>query len=202
MHTVEFFFDLSSPWTWMAFKNIQPIIRESGATIVWKPFLVGGVFNAVNHDVYRWRENPDDRKYRHSFTWLQEWAKLYGIPMNFPCEHHPVKSVLAMRFCCALQDHQEQLLSFATRAFEAYFTDQKNLDEPEVMVAIADACGLNGSELLEKTRDQVIKDCLRLNTEDAIARGAFGSPTIFVDKDRLYFGGDQLPIIRQALMEG
>ena len=62
MATLEFFFDCSSPWTYLAFTRIQPIVARTGADIVWKPILVGGVFNAVNRDVYERRANPDPRK--------------------------------------------------------------------------------------------------------------------------------------------
>ncbi|NRD88616.1 2-hydroxychromene-2-carboxylate isomerase [Sphingopyxis sp. BSNA05] len=205
MKTVDFYFDLSSPWTCLAFHNIQPIINENGASIVWKPFLVGGVFNAVNQDVYAARENPDNRKFVHSFRVLKDWAKLAGLPMNFPSEHHPVKSVHAMRLCCALEEDQAALHKFATAAFNAYYGDQRNLDDPAVLIAIADEAGLDGAALAARTQEQEIKDRLRANTEEAIARGAYGSPSIFVpfgEGERMYFGNDQLPLINWAIKQG
>lgn len=204
MKTVDFYFDLSSPWTCLAFHNIQPIIRDNDAAIVWKPFLVGGVFNAVNQDVYAARENPDNRKFVHSFRVLKDWAALAGLPMNFPSEHHPVKSVHAMRLCCALEEDQEALHKFATAAFRAYYGEQRNLDDPKVLIAIANDVGLDGPALAEKTQDQAIKDRLRANTEEAIARGAYGSPSIFVpfgDGERMYFGNDQLPLVNWAIKQ-
>mgnify|MGYP003662501962 FL=1 len=203
--TVEFYFDLSSPWTCLAFHNIQPIIKDNGAEIIWKPFLVGGVFNAVNQDVYAARENPDNRKFVHSFRVLKDWAKLAGLPMNFPSEHHPVKSVHAMRVCCVLEDDQAALHKFATAAFNAYYGEQRNLDDPEVLIAIANEVGLDGAALAARTQEQAIKDRLRANTEEAIARGAYGSPSIFVpfgEGDRMYFGNDQLPLVNWAIKQG
>ena len=170
--TVEFFFDLSSPWTRLAFHNVQPIIAEHDAEITWRPFLVGGVFNAVNQTVYAARENPDNIKFVHSFRVLKDWARLAGVEMIFPGEHHPVKSVHAMRLCCALEDDQAALHRFATAAFEAYYGDQRNLDDPEVLVAIANEVGLDGQALAAQTQDQTVKDRLRANTEEAIERGA------------------------------
>ncbi len=205
MKTVEFYFDLSSPWTCLAFHNIQPIIKENDAEIIWKPFLVGGVFNAVNQDVYAARENPDNRKFVHSFRVLKDWAKLAGLPMNFPSEHHPVKSVHAMRLCCALEDDQAALHKFATAAFNAYYGDQRNLDDPEVLIAIANEVDLDGAALAARTQEQAIKDRLRANTEEAIARGAYGSPSIFVpfgEGERMYFGNDQLPLVNWAIKQG
>ncbi len=201
---VEFFYDLSSPWTRLAFHNIQPIVAENGAEIVWRPFLVGGVFNAVNQTVYAARENPDHRKFVHSFRVLKDWAALAGVAMNFPSEHHPVKSVHAMRLCCALEDDQQALHKFSTAAFEAYYRDQRNLDDPAVLVAIANEVGMDGEALAARTQEQEIKGRLRTNTEEAIERGAYGSPSIFVpfgDKERMYFGNDQLPLVNWAIKQ-
>ncbi|MGD2132430.1 MAG: 2-hydroxychromene-2-carboxylate isomerase [Maricaulaceae bacterium] len=201
MSKVEFFFDLSSPWTRLAFHNIQPIVEAAGAEIVWRPFLVGGVFNAVNQSVYASRDDPDNPRTRQSPTWLQEWARLAGVPMAFPSEHHPLRAVLPMRVCCCLEDDQPVLFNFASAAFHAYFAEQKNLDDPAVLTGVADACGLDGAKLVQQAGEQATKDRLRSNTDEAIERGAFGSPTIFVDTTRLYFGNDQLPLVRQALSE-
>lgn len=197
---IEFFFDLSSPWTRIAFHNIQKIAAETGSQIIWRPFLVGGVFNAVNQDVYAARANENHPKNRLTFVWLKEWADLAGLRMNFPSPHHPVKSVHAMRFCCALQDHQDGLLRFSEAAFEAYFGDQRNLDDPAVLKAIADEAGFDAEALAAQSVLEATKDKLRANTQEAIDRGAFGSPTIFVDREFLYFGNDQLPLVRQRLM--
>lgn len=197
---VEFFFDLSSPWTRIAFRNFQRIAAETGAEVRWRPFLVGGVFNAVNQDVYESRANPDAPKFRHSTDWLKQWAQLAGVAMNFPSPHHPVKSVHAMRVCTAIEEDQATLLRFSEQAFEAYFTEQEDLDDPAVLVKIANQCELDGQALIARAGEQEVKDRLRANTEEAIERGAFGSPTIFVDTIRMYFGNDQLPLVEQAIL--
>lgn len=196
---IEFFFDLSSPWTRIAFRNIQKIAAETGSQITWRPFLVGGVFNAVNQDVYVARANENHPKNKLTFVWLKEWADLAGLRMNFPSPHHPVKSVHAMRYCCALEEHQDSLLCFSEAAFEAYFGDQRNLDDPGVLKTIADEAGFDGEALAAQSVLEKTKDKLRANTQEAIDRGAFGSPSIFVDRQFLYFGNDQLPLVRRRL---
>lgn len=198
--TVDFFFDLSSPWTRLAFHNVQPISAETGAGVRWRPFLVGGVFNAVNPRVYELRADPEQKAMKRSFEWLKEWARLAGVAMNFPSEYHPVKSVAAMRCCCALEDDQSALFRFAEAAFEAYFGAARNIDDPAELAAIADEIGMDGAALIARSTTPEVKDRLRANTDEAIARGAFGSPTLFVG-DRMYFGNDQLPLVRQTLME-
>ena len=197
---VEFFFDLSSPWTRLAFANIRPALDGLDYSIAWRPFLVGGVFNAVNPSVYESRKPENAARLARSFGWLKQWAELAGVGMNFPSEHHPLKSVNAMRFCCALEEEQEALERFAHAAFEAYFTHARNLDDPAVLVAVANEAGLGGAALAERAASQPVKDRLRANTDEAIARGAFGSPTIIVHDptggEQLYFGNDQLPLVR------
>ena len=136
---------------------------------------------------------------RSSGHWLKAWARLAGVPMNFPSAHHPVKSVHAMRLCCVLEPDQPALGRFAEAAFDAYFAHQRNLDDPAVLADIAEGCGLDGESLVRRTGDDDIKARLRANTQAVIDAGGFGSPTMVVDGGRLYFGNDQLPLVRQAL---
>jgi 2-hydroxychromene-2-carboxylate isomerase len=140
-----------------------------------------------------------DPKIVHNYRWLHEWAQVAGLPLVFPTEHHPVKSVLAMRACCVLEQDQPTLQRFSKAAFDAYFARGENIDEPNVIQAIAEACGVDGAALVGSTAEQPIKDQLRSNTEAAIARGAYGSPTMYVG-DSQYFGNDQLPLVRAALL--
>ena len=195
----EFFFDLSSPWTRIAFANFREAVKGTDIAITWRPFLVGGVFNAVNESVYESRKDPDNPKFRLNFVWLREWARLAGLAMNFPSVHHPVQSVNAMRGCCALEQDQAALVRFSEAAFEAYFGDARNIDDPDVLEEIATACGLDGAALRVAASSEACKQRLRQNTQEAIDRGAFGSPTIFIDRTNMYFGNDQLPLVMQRL---
>ena len=196
---VEFFFDLSSPWTWLAFHNFQSIAQRTGAAVTYRPFLVGGVFNAVNKSVYEGRADPKAPKMRFFLKSLNDWAAWSGLEMNFPSPHHPVKSVHAMRICCALEDRQDDLVRFARAAFPAYFTHQRNLDDPDVLVAIANEAGLDDAGLRAASQTDAVKEKLRANTDLVIERGGFGSPSIFVAGDDMYFGNDQLPLVERAI---
>lgn len=195
---VDFFFDLSSPWTRLAFYNFRRLPEFASTETRWRPFLVGGVFNAVNPRVYEARQGDQSRMLR-SFEWLKEWAQLAGVAMNFPSPYHPLKSVHAMRCCCELEDDQTGLLRFVEAAFEAYFAAERNLDDPVELAKVADGIGMDGTALLEQAASQPVKDRLRANTEEAIERGAFGSPTIFVGGEHMYFGNDQLPLVAQRI---
>lgn len=196
---VEFFFDLSSPWTCLAFSNLWPLLERTGTRAQLRPILVGGVFNAVNPAVYAARAQTDNRRLEHSWKVLTDWAALAGVAMNFPSQWHPAKSVAAMRMACALEEDQAALRIFTAAAFEAYFDRQENLDDPAVLGAAATAAGLDGEAIVAAAQTDTIKARLRSNTEELIARGGYGSPTIFVDGDDMYFGNDQLPLVEAAL---
>lgn len=196
---VDFFFDLSSPWTCLAFHNLPGALERTGATAMYRPILVGGVFNAVNPAVYTAREQADNRRLQHSWKVLKDWAQLAGVPMNFPSQWHPAKSIAAMRFCCALEDDQAALIAFARAAFASYFGAQENLDDPDVLERVATEAGLDGAAIRTAAATDPVKARLRANTEEVIARGGYGSPTIFVDGDDMYFGNDQLPLVETAL---
>ena len=196
---LEFFFDLSSPWTYLAFTNVQGVLARTGAAISYRPILVGGVFNAVNPAVYAAREASDNRRFAHSFKVLKDWAALTGLTMDFPNQYHPAKSVNAMRMACALEHDQAALRAFAGAAFEAFFLRAENLDDAAVLIAAANAAGLDGAAIREASQSDVVKARLRANTDELIARGGYGSPTMFVGGADMYFGNDQLPLVEAAL---
>ena len=198
MATLEFFFDCSSPWTYLAFTRIHDVIARTHAQVSWRPILVGGVFNAVNQDVYERRANPDARKASYSGKDLQDWARLAGIEIGKP-QPFPVNAVLEMR-CCLAAHEKGKLIPFARAAFEAYWGDLKDVSKPEVIAQVCRGAGLNPDEILARASAPDIKEKLRANTDEVIARGGFGSPTMFVNRDDMYFGNDRLPLVEAALM--
>jgi 2-hydroxychromene-2-carboxylate isomerase len=199
MPRIEFFYDLSSPWTCLAFHNLVGVQERHDCAARLRPILVGGVFNAVNPAVYAARAQSDNRRLQHSWKVLKDWAALAGVEMNFPSVWHPAKSINAMRFACALADDAPALFDFTRAAFASYFSRQENLDDPDVLVAVANGVGLEGGALRAAAQTDAVKARLRANTDELIARGGYGSPTIFVDGDDMYFGNDQLPLVEQAL---
>jgi 2-hydroxychromene-2-carboxylate isomerase len=196
--TLEFFFDCSSPWTYLAFTRIQPVAARTGTDIVWKPILVGGVFNAVNKDVYERRANPDLRKGAYSAKDLQDWAKLCGLVIKMPPSIFPVRATLAMRCALAAQD-EGKIVEFAKQCFEAYWSHDRDIAAPHVIADICEAADLDGEHILERSQAGEIKDRLRSNTDEVIARGGFGSPTMFVDRTDMYFGNDRMELVEAAL---
>lgn len=196
----EFFFDCSSPWTYLAFTRIHDIAKRTRTTIEWKPILVGGVFNAVNQDVYERRANPDPRKSKYYAKDLSDWAHYAGIEIGRP-PVFPVNSVKAMRGALIALD-DGKLVPYATAVFETYWGDLADISLPEVLGSIAKSVGYDPAAFLAKVEDAEIKARLRANTDELIARGGFGSPTMFVDGTDMYFGNDRLPLVEAALSQG
>src|SRR6266851_3353313 len=96
---IEFFFDCSSPWTYLAFHNIQPLAKEFGAEISWRPILVGGIFNTINPSVYASREKPVEAKVNYTKKDMADWARSAGLAIKMRPTVFPVNSVKAMRGC-------------------------------------------------------------------------------------------------------
>lgn len=194
---LDFYFDCSSPWTYLAFHAIQPLAADLGAEIAWRPILVGGVFNAVNQTVYDSRARPNPRKQSYMRKDLADWARLYGLAIVFPPKVFPVNSVKCMRGAFVALD-EGKLVPYATAAFEAYWGDDRDLSTDDVLADIAAAAGLDRQHFFARIDSDACKSRLRANTDELIARGGFGSPTIFVGDD-MFFGNDRLPLIKAAL---
>ena len=194
---VRFHFDLASPWSYLAFHNLDAVLERTGAHAILVPVLVGAVFKAANPELIAARDGQGAR-FRHALLSLHRWAALSGLPLDFPTVHHPARSVTAMRMASALADDQPALRAFATAAFAAYMARGENLDDPAVLVAAAKGAGLDGQAILERASTQGVKDRLRADTDALIAAGGFGVPTMIVG-DSLFFGNDELPLIEAAL---
>ena len=196
---IEVFFDCSSPWTYLAFANLRRLAAELDVEITWRPILVGGVFNAVNPSVYAQRADPVPAKARYMGKDLADWARHAGLAIKFPPSVFPVNSVKAMRACIALEP-QGKLVDFAAAAFEAYWGDDLDISQDAVLAEVCARAGVDPAAVFEAIASPAIKDQLRANTEEVMARGGFGSPTIFVGRDDMYFGNDRLPLVRDAVL--
>ncbi|HXW84104.1 MAG TPA: DsbA family protein, partial [Candidatus Binataceae bacterium] len=101
---LEFFYDCSSPWTYLAFTKIEQIAARHRIAVVWRPILVGGIFNTVNKTVYESRANPHPTKGKYYAKDLRDWANFYGIRIGNPTVF-PVNSVKAMRGAFVALEH-------------------------------------------------------------------------------------------------
>ena len=200
MKKVEFFFDCSSPWTYLAFHRFQSIIKDVNVDIYWKPILVGGVFNEVNQDVYNNRLNPNPLKFKYSRKDLQDWANYCQISINWP-KVFPLNAVNVMRAVIASEAFGK-LIPFSYLCFEKYWSNGIDISDIKVLSELAFSIDINKEEFEKKIVIQNTKDLLRSNTDELINRGGFGSPTIFIDGDDMYFGNDRMELVRQKIIEG
>jgi 2-hydroxychromene-2-carboxylate isomerase len=194
---LEFFFDCSSPWTYLAFEAIQPIAARHATSIEWRPILVGGVFNSVNPSVYEHRASPVPAKARYASKDLADWARHLGLEIGSPSVF-PVNSVKVMRGAFFAME-QGRLIPYARNVFRAYWTGLEDISNDDVIHRIVVASDLSPDRFFASITEPAVKQRLRDNTDELIERGGFGSPTIFVGGSDMYFGNDRLPLVDAAL---
>jgi len=193
---IEFYFDCSSPWTYLAFVEILPLSQRQNVEIIWKPILVGGVFNSVNQDVYQFRENPNILKLDYSANDLNLWAKHRDINISKP-NIFPVNSVKAMRGCLfAMQKNCLPL--FAQKVFDAYWGRGLDISNESIIVEIAEEAGLSPQAFKQYIYSQEAKDLLMSNSAELIEKKGFGSPTFFY-RDLMFFGNDRLHLLEEVI---
>ena len=198
MSKVEFFFDCSSPWTYLAFCRIQGIIKETNTNVLWRPILVGGVFNEINKDIYEARENPNPVKFKYLRKDLQDWADSYSVIINWP-EVFPLNAVNVMR-AVLVAEKFDKLVPYSFLCFEEYWSKGVDISDLDILCEMAYSIGIDRTDFKEKILRQETKDLLRKNTSELIERGGFGSPTVFINTNDMYFGNDRLGLVKQKIL--
>ncbi len=194
---IEYFFDCSSPWTYLSYKRIPEIAARYDAELIWRPILVGGVFNTVNSSVYAQRANPVPAKAKYYQKDLQDWAAFQDIHIGAP-EVFPVNSVKAMRGCFVAME-AGLIAEYAGHVFEQYWGAGRDISDESVLADIVGMTGLNKSDFFNKIASDPYKKKLRTNTDELITRGGFGSPTFYLQGTDMYFGNDRLVLIEHRL---
>jgi 2-hydroxychromene-2-carboxylate isomerase len=199
MAQVEFFFDCSSPWTYLGFDGLVKVRAQDGFEIAWRPFLVGGVFNTVNTSVYEARAAETSPKTQYFWKDLHDWIRRSGLKIKWRPSIFPINSARAMR-CALLADDAGVCEAFARRTFELYWGEDRDIADPAVLAEACLAAGMDAADTLAAADSPALKARLRANTDEIIARGGFGTPTFFVGDD-MYFGQDRLVLVREALAQ-
>ena len=191
---VEFFFDVGSPTTYLAWTQLPALCAQAGASLVYRPTLLGGVFQATGN------ASPATvaAKGRHMNDDMARFAKRYGVPLVVN-PHFPINTLTLMRGATGVQLRlPTRFDAYLRGVFKAMWVDGLNLNDPAVAAkALVDA-GFDPAEVMALTADAEVKAALRATTEEAVARGAFGAPTMFVG-DAMFFGQDRLDFVREAL---
>jgi 2-hydroxychromene-2-carboxylate isomerase len=192
--TVEFYFDLGSPATYLAYTQLPKICEQTDSQLIFIPILLGGVFKATGN------ASPATipAKGRYMFQDLDRYAKRYGVPLKFN-PHFPINTLMLMRAVTGMQlRHPERFLAFIDCLFEAIWIEGCRLDDPATVATVLTQNGFDPNEIMALTADEEVKAMLKNNTEKAVQRGVFGAPSMFVDNE-LFFGQDRLDFVLEAL---
>lgn len=193
--TIDFYFDFGSPAAYLAHTQLPRISAETGARVVYKPMLLGGVFQATGN-------RPPIMvvpKGSYVFTDFLRFAQRYGVPLvrngNFP-----IITTTLMRGAVALQMRNDtRFADYMEVVYKAIWIDDDNMNDPAVVGHVLARNGFDAPALLAMTQEQPVKDELKKLTEAAVARGIFGAPTMFVG-DEMFWGQDRLDFVREALL--
>lgn len=190
--TVEFFYDFTSPTAYLAWTQLPKIVARTGAKLVYRPMFLGGVMQAT--------ENRPPGTVAAKGRWmgadLNRFAKRYGVPFARN-PHFPMLTLLAQRIAVGLVE-TPTFDPYLEAVFNAAWRDGKNIADKPVLAEVLAAAGLDATKLLAMADDPANKEKLKANTDEAVARGAFGAPTFFVGEE-MHFGQDRLDFVEEAL---
>lgn len=192
--TVEFFFDVGSPAAYLAFQRLPALCEAAGATLHWRPMLLGGVFQATGN------QSPVNipAKGAYIFTDLQRFARRHDIPFRRN-PHFPINTLTLMRMATGLQLREPQrFLRYVDAVYRAIWADGLDMNDPVVVAGVLRQAGFEPEALLALAGDAQVKQQLKDDTQEAVARGVFGAPTFFVDGE-MYWGQDRLDFVKEAL---
>jgi 2-hydroxychromene-2-carboxylate isomerase len=192
--TLEYYFDFGSPAAYLAFTQLPALAADTGATALWRPMLLGGVFAATGN------ASPASvpAKGKYMFRDFARFAERYSVPFKFN-PFFPINTITLMRMAVGLQLREDpQIADYCGAIFRAIWVEQQNMNDPTIVASVLQRSGFDASALLALASEQVVKDKLKAMTEAAVARGVFGAPTFFVG-DQMFWGQDRLDFVREAL---
>jgi 2-hydroxychromene-2-carboxylate isomerase len=196
MAKLEFFWDVGSPYTYLASTQMEGIRKRTGAEIVFRPFLLGGVFKSAGNTM----PASIPAKAAYMMHDLARWCDHYGVVMKLPPEvPFPPNGLLAMR-CAVAADIAGAGEAYCHAVFRAYWGEARDISTEREVSAVLDHIGLQPQRIVEAAQSQPVKDRLRATTEEAVQRGAFGAPALLIG-DELYWGNDRLDFVERRLLQ-
>ncbi len=190
--TIELFFDYTCPFAYLASTQARAVAARTGATLVWKPFLLGGVFRAQG-TAQNLSETLGPAKNVHNLADMQRWAKRFGVPLVMPAGH-PMRSVEALRATLATGIDPRVIDGF----YRAYWVEGRRISDRGTIEDVVTKAGHDAARVLSAIDTQAIKDDLRARTDEAIAKGVFGAPA-WVVGDELFWGQDRIDFVEAAV---
>ena len=200
MKRVAFFYDLASPYSYLAYGRVGRICEENGAALILRPMLLGAVHKAVG------LQAPIEIMPKASYQAqdIRRWAQYYGLPLQFP-DPFPFRTLKTMRAAMFLQE-REELEAFTREAFALYWEEGgapgglQETDEDGPISSVARRIGVDPEEVLSEAASPEAKQALKVATSEAVERGVFGAPAFFVG-DEMFWGNDRLRFVEAALQQ-
>ena len=192
MKTVDFYFDLSSPYSYLAATQVPALASRHHVEVRWKPIVLAAVFKAANNVMPA--QSPPKAKYM--FADLTRWAEKYNVPFVMS-SRFPMNTIKPERLIVAAEP-SGRAPELALELFRAMWVEDRDIGTELAMRAAALSAGLDAAGLLAAIDTPAVKDGLRANTDEAIAREVFGAPT-FAYKNELYWGNDRMEFLEAAL---
>jgi len=192
--TVAFYFDVGSPASYLAWTQLPALCTAAGAELVYKPMLLGGVYQATGNA----SPGAIPAKGRYTVRDYERHARKYGVPyVNNP--HFPIITLFLMRAVTGVQLREpERLQDLLAAVFKAMWIDALDLNQPALTARTLQDAGFAPEAIQALAADPEVKAALKATTEEAVARGVFGAPTSFVG-DEMFFGQDRMDMIREEL---
>jgi 2-hydroxychromene-2-carboxylate isomerase len=191
---VEFYFDVGSPAAYLAWKQLPKIAAETGATVVYRPFLLGGVFQATGN------KSPMEvpAKGHYILQDLQRYARRYGVEFAHN-PHFPINTLMLMRGAVGLQMRTPTRMPvYVDAVYHAIWVEGRNMNDPATVATVLKEAGFDRPQFQDLASDPEVKERLKANSSEAVGRGVFGAPTFFVG-DQMYWGQDRLDFVKEAL---
>jgi 2-hydroxychromene-2-carboxylate isomerase len=190
MPAFDFFYDLGSPYSYLASTQLDGLCARTGAVATLYPVTLGGMRKELGTQM------PSAPQLKYMSTDVKRWAERYGVPMAIP-PSFPARTIQALRCCAAAADEGKGREAMQA-LFHAYWGDLEDISNPKVIKAALDTRGLDGAALLARSEEPEVKELLKRNTDLALLRGVFGVPMIFIG-ERSFWGNDRLEFVEQAL---
>jgi 2-hydroxychromene-2-carboxylate isomerase len=192
MHTLEIYWDFSSPFAYLGSTQAEKLAARTGASLVWRPMLLGGLFRSIGQvdvPLSTWSQ----AKQKYYFDDMHRWAAYWDVPFKFPTRF-PMLTLKAMRTYVALPEDRQG--AFREKTFRAYWAEDRDIADDAVL---RDLIGPGADEVLARTQDPAVKKALLDATQRAVDAGVFGAPTWVIDGKELFWGQDRVALVERAL---
>ncbi len=195
---IEFWYDFSSPFSYLAASQIEALAARAGARLEWRPMLLGAVFKDIggpNVPILAMSES----KRRYMGRELDNWSSAWQVPFRWN-SNFPIKTVTALRLALLSGD---RIAEVSHALFRAAWVNDKNIDDPAVLTELLDGLGLDGAAMLAGTQQAPVKQRLIELTGEAVKRGIFGAPTFIVSRagdERQFWGQDRMGLVERAAL--